>query len=217
MTGERRPRGRPCGTGKDDRADLNRVADLLLKEPPLTRAGAMRRVMKTRPRPETEQTLLRRWHGKWQREGATIMEAARNRARHQTETIESIGQSLYDLGAHVGMMLDAVARSPALRDLDAMMKSGSRVLQDLESRFKAVDSLPPELTRFLNYKVPPELANWLDHRPPPEMAAMLTSHKVSPEVAKWADFKVSPEAAKWANFKVSPELARALAKGLGRP
>jgi hypothetical protein len=83
MNGEKRKRGRPIGSGKNDTRYLARVADLLAQEPALTPTGAMRRVMQacTGWDAASKTALIRRWQAKWKTEGNALLTEARERAR----------------------------------------------------------------------------------------------------------------------------------------
>jgi hypothetical protein len=79
---ETRPRGRPRGTGKNDKPCLAWIADLLVAEPTLKPTTAMRRVIASRNDWGTsDESLLRRWQVKWQADRASLLVAAQKRAR----------------------------------------------------------------------------------------------------------------------------------------
>jgi hypothetical protein len=69
----RRPRGRPKGTGKDDSAALNRIADLLVGNPSLKPTTAIRRIG------VHNESDTRRLQVKWKASGAALLAAARVR------------------------------------------------------------------------------------------------------------------------------------------
>ncbi len=81
MTPEKRPRGRPRGSGKNDTPYLAQVADLMVSDPSLKPTTAMKRVMLGHKWTETDQTLIRRWQVKWKADGVSLLAAARERAR----------------------------------------------------------------------------------------------------------------------------------------
>lgn len=75
---EKRKRGRPPGTGKDDGPFLAQVANILLQGKPGTKpTTAMRQVIRTRKWEETDATLLRRWQVKWKESGEHYLSEAR--------------------------------------------------------------------------------------------------------------------------------------------
>jgi hypothetical protein len=82
MLTEKRRRGRPLGSGKDDSAALAQVADLLVRDSSLLPTRAMQRVLRSRNDwGATDVTLVRRWQGKWKRDRHSHMAGARERAR----------------------------------------------------------------------------------------------------------------------------------------
>ena len=81
MSNDKRPRGRPRGTGKKDAPYLAQVADLMIRDPSLKPTTAMKRVMVTRTGPETDETLIRRWQVKWKATELSLLAAARERMR----------------------------------------------------------------------------------------------------------------------------------------
>jgi hypothetical protein len=84
MITEKRPRGRPRGSGKNDLPQLAQVADLLVRDPSLKPTTAMKRVMRGRKDWDaTDSTLLRRWQVKWKANGAGLRATAREAARRQ--------------------------------------------------------------------------------------------------------------------------------------
>ena len=102
MSDDKRPRGRPRGSGKNDEPYLAQVAELLIREPSLKPTTAMKRLMMRHTWRETDQTLIRRWQGKWKEQSPALMAAARERARpRQTDPL---GQLLAATGkAHVDL------------------------------------------------------------------------------------------------------------------
>ena len=82
MTTSKCVRGRPRGTGKNDRAPLAQVADLMVRDASLKATTAMRRVMRSRRDwGASDDTLLRRWQVKWKQDGDAFLAAARERVR----------------------------------------------------------------------------------------------------------------------------------------
>jgi hypothetical protein len=82
MSTEKRPRGRPHGSGKDDSRYLEQVADLLVRDHSLKPTTAMKRIMLGRKDwGATDATLLRRWQVKWRAKEGSLLAAARERAR----------------------------------------------------------------------------------------------------------------------------------------
>jgi hypothetical protein len=87
MSIEKRRRGRPRGSGKNDAPYLAQVADFLLRDPSLKPTTAMKRVVAGRKDwSASDETLLRRWQIKWKEQGQALMAAARERARPRPAT-----------------------------------------------------------------------------------------------------------------------------------
>lgn len=92
MVTDKRPRGRPRGTGKDDSPYLAQVADLLVRDSALKPTTAMKRVMIGRKDWDvTDTTLLRRWQVKWKDTGHSFLEAARKRNAPKPSTTRGGG------------------------------------------------------------------------------------------------------------------------------
>lgn len=81
---EKRQRGRPKGTGKDDTAYLAKVADILVANEKLKPTTAMKQVMASKSWMESDSTLIRRWQEKWKATNHELMAAARQRMQHRT-------------------------------------------------------------------------------------------------------------------------------------
>lgn len=81
MADKKLARGRPKGSGKKDGETLASVADALVRNPKLSDRAAMLRVIRSRGDwcATQEETLLRRLQGKWAKDKAMLLEAARER------------------------------------------------------------------------------------------------------------------------------------------
>lgn len=99
MTSEKRRRGRPWGTGKDDTPHLRRVADLLVANHEMTATSAMKQVLRTvKDDTSMQESRVRRLQVKWKREKdihlseAKIRMQARidARPRHAPSTTERV-------------------------------------------------------------------------------------------------------------------------------
>lgn len=75
MTSLKRPRGRPKGSGIDDRPTLEAVADMLFRAPHLRATTAMKRVAL-----RAGESDIRRLQGKWRADEVALREGARLRA-----------------------------------------------------------------------------------------------------------------------------------------
>lgn len=81
MSTDKRKRGRPTGTGKNDNPFLQRVAELLIADTKLKPTTAIKRVIyKRADQSEQDVTLVRRLQGKWKMAGPGLLQAARRRA-----------------------------------------------------------------------------------------------------------------------------------------
>ncbi|MER8490246.1 hypothetical protein NKH53_18460 [Mesorhizobium australicum] len=79
---EKRRRGRPIGTGKNDAPFLAEIADTLVRTPGLKATAAMRPIVNTRKDwvAASPEAMIRRLQAKWKVEGAKELLAARERA-----------------------------------------------------------------------------------------------------------------------------------------
>jgi hypothetical protein len=126
MATEKRPRGRPRGSGKDDAPHLARVADLLVGEPSLKATTAMKRIMQGgKDWGASEPTLLRRWQVKWREQSESSLAAAGERARLAAtapttpsydlwavlEALQSLPENLAILFKALGQAQESVAES----------------------------------------------------------------------------------------------------------
>jgi hypothetical protein len=121
MSIQKRRRGRPPGSGKNDSARLAEVAALILREAALKPTTAMKRIMRTRHSPESDDTLLRRLQCKWRKQGARLLAEARDRAdiEHRAATVQVIDETARQLG-QVGQQVNDYVRviqgSPGVRE-----------------------------------------------------------------------------------------------------
>jgi len=112
MTIEKRLRGRPRGSEKNDAPYLAQVADLLLRDQLLKPTTAMKRVMASRKDwGASDETLLRRWQVKWKERQQAFMAAARERARPKAIAPMMPGSVWY------------VAASPAMKAAQEAVKA----------------------------------------------------------------------------------------------
>ena len=83
MTGQtKRGRGRPPGEGKQDKPFLEKVADLMIADSHLKPTSAMKKILQSRNDWESsDETIIRRWQVKWKASGASLLVAARERAK----------------------------------------------------------------------------------------------------------------------------------------
>jgi iron-sulfur cluster repair protein YtfE (RIC family) len=87
MSNDKRPRGRPRGSGKDDVVYLAEIADLLIRDPSLKPTAAMKQVMIRHTWTETDETLIRRWQVKWKATGPSMLAAAHERSQTASDAV----------------------------------------------------------------------------------------------------------------------------------
>lgn len=141
MSIEKRGRGRPPGTGKNDAHTLESVADMVIATPALRPTTAMRRVA-----PKATGAEIRRFQAKWKEERETLLDRARARAEARRTTNASpprrhrSASGIAALG-RVSQEMDAVSRraqeildSPAMRAMrDLENSSALKAMRDLEN------------------------------------------------------------------------------------
>lgn len=141
----KRPRGRPKGSGKDDRPTLEKVADMLVESSDLTPSAAMRRCGATDP------SHLRRLQVKWKASGASYLEAAQTR---QAGRRRPAGGGGYGTGGGGFAALDRliagivpsqladVERQVALvTQFDSVVARAESVQAALDMRYRAAESI----------------------------------------------------------------------------
>ena len=129
MSREKRGRGRPPGSGKDDAPVLDMVADMVTAAPMLRPTTAMRRAA-----PKATDADIRRFQAKWKGDREALLARARGRAEARRAARPSSGQrhgsgaGLTALG-HVAQQMERDARRMReLSDHPAM-----RAARDLEN------------------------------------------------------------------------------------
>lgn len=106
MTSEKRRRGRPCGTGKDDTPHLRRVADLLVESPEMTATSAMKQVLRTVKDDTVEpESHVRRLQVKWQKEKEMYLTDAhaRLKARAEARRAQTSGVRAANMATALGL------------------------------------------------------------------------------------------------------------------
>jgi hypothetical protein len=83
MSEDKRSRGRPRGSGKDDSTIMTQIANILVRNPSLKPTTAMRKILLTQEDsdPMNDPTVIRRWQRKWKKEAPLQMLAAKERVR----------------------------------------------------------------------------------------------------------------------------------------
>ncbi len=122
---EKRKRGRPQGSGKNDDQTLMRVARKMVRDASLKPTTAMWRVINEhRDRPETDETLLRRLQVKWRAHGAEYL--ARARREMQPARAMTVAEAI---AAMVPLQNFRVADMPVLTEIHEMMANAQRGLK----------------------------------------------------------------------------------------
>lgn len=141
MSNEKRGRGRPPGTGKNDARTLEAVADMVIATPTLRPTTAMRRVAR-----KATEADIRRFQAKWKEERETLLERARVRAearrntsaspprRHRSSSgIASLERISQEMGA-VSRLTHEMLDSPAMRAMRDLENSPAlKAMRDLEN------------------------------------------------------------------------------------
>src|SRR5438046_8254784 len=120
MSNQKRPRGRPRGSGKDDSRSLALVADLLVQKPGLTTTAAMMCVMRSCRVLEaaSEPALIRRWQAKWKIHKVSLLAAARERA---------VGQPSAPLGELLALLNSDQRDWPIFKAISDLQASWQRL------------------------------------------------------------------------------------------
>lgn len=171
MPNEKRSRGRPRGSGKNDTAMLAQVADLVTKQPALKPTTAMKRVIASaKERDATPETLLRRLQVKWRAQGASLLAQAKARATPKPAAMGG-GYAGYGYGYGYGPTLSSVDRlifeqqrmmdllnPPGLRHMRETMEAAQR-LQDFidPPALRHTRELMERMQRFQDMVDPPAL------------------------------------------------------------
>lgn len=143
MSIEKRPRGRPRGTGKNDILHLMRVADLLVSEPELKPTTAMKRVLREHKNwRQTDPTLIRRWQVKWKANRVLLLAAAHERAQARRPTMTT--DDLLNMLRRLDETIKAMQNSPTLRRWDEAIKAmqHSPTLRRWDEAIKAMQNSP---------------------------------------------------------------------------
>lgn len=82
---EKRSRGRPRGTGKDDLPFLEKVADLMVRTAGLKPTTAIKRIVAMQKNWDgaSDTAVIRRWQVKWSEKGEALLAAAKRRAEQK--------------------------------------------------------------------------------------------------------------------------------------
>ena len=139
MSIEKRPRGRPRGSGKNDSRHLAQVADLLVREPSLTPTAAMRRIMRSCKDWDaaSEPALIHRWQEKWKVNGVSLLAAAHERARPRPPAVQLSWMEIWDMMKPIRDMQD----SPTIKAIGDLQDSWQQTIRNLHPMIKAIRDL----------------------------------------------------------------------------
>jgi hypothetical protein len=197
---EKRKRGRPQGSGKDDGHTLISVARKIVRDDSLKPTTAMWRVInERRDWPATDETLLRRLQVKWRAQGDQYLA----RARHEMEPARTM--TMGELLAAIAPLknLRVVDMTPTLPEFQEKVASACRGLNaifaspDVTKAIEALKVLQDRMQVALNS---PETKRMIEQcRVYDQRLREITR---SPEIEKWVriaqqfdhtQFKISPE------------------------
>ena len=123
MQNTKRTRGRPVGTGKDDRANLIAVADRLAANPSMRPMTAMGIVVDHFGLGHSRDSAVRRLKRKWDRQDTALLAAARQRLAEQQMRRAAEAAAAYVEG------FNKFIRSPAVTALVGKMELYARVAE----------------------------------------------------------------------------------------
>lgn len=196
MTTEKRRRGRPPGSGKNDLPHLEQVARLLARNPGLKPTTAMKRIVAERKDWGTsDSSLLRRWQDKWAKEGFFLLAAAHERTQRQASTkayetclhaVRGFQKSLAFSAAEMAKAVQAIAPMTlptetvaALENMHSWSKSPE--IAKLGEQLRSL-SLSPEIKRaaaqMRSWTLSPEIA---------KMVQEMQAWRLSPGIASLAE------------------------------
>lgn len=160
MSTDKRKRGRPTGTGKNDNLFLQRVAELLIADPRLKPTTAIKRVIyKRADQSEQDVTLVRRLQGKWKVVGTELLQAARHRADQKAaadkivpvRTGQRATSRLYDEAIGQLAITDTLSRMTRGLDISRSLQKAMNPLGDTMSKIMEQER------RFRDLMDPPAL------------------------------------------------------------
>lgn len=160
MIPDKRKRGRPTGTGKNDTLYLQRIADLLLAEPKLKPTTAIKRVIfKRADQSEQDITLVRRLQGKWQTVGPELLQVARQRAEQKAAADKIV--PVRTGGRATSRLYNEAIGQMALTDTLSRMTRGLDISRSLEKAMNpfgdTISKIMEQERRFRDLMDPPAL------------------------------------------------------------
>ena len=195
---DKRKRGRPQGSGKNDEPVLMKVARRLVRDASLKPTAAMKRVIGERKDwPESDETLLRRLQEKWKVAGDTYL------ARARREMEPTRGMTAAEVRATLvqfdGMRL---ALSPKVKEFQEMMENARRNIAQITAS-------PEMLKAIEGFKAQQEQLRLTLNSPQiKQMIATMEQQKQQwAQIAASIDFdRIARVAAQMPKFSVSPEM-----------
>lgn len=163
---KKRARGRPKGTGIDDAARLERVADIMIKNPGQSATSAINRVIGSEYgrsiTTEQEASIRRRLQRKWRVTCSERMEAARERLRELTpvryqEPVNVLDQisGLHSYAKRINDSLRPTGLSRALEQVRNVTRVHDEILE--ASGAKAFRQQVEQIRRLNDMMNPPAL------------------------------------------------------------
>ncbi|MBN8553745.1 MAG: hypothetical protein J0L52_12720 [Caulobacterales bacterium] len=133
---QKKKRGRPIGSGKDDQQILDAIADRMVRTPNLPATTALRQL-----KPDASPAEVRRIQAKWKvRRTALLASATKRRTDRSTRTVSDMGSqsnsgSLID--AYYGQYSDCLSATDAIRDEMLRVDESVRALRDAAMGYDA--------------------------------------------------------------------------------
>lgn len=145
MSNTKRSRGRPQGTGKNDTAVLEAVADLLHLTPAMRPTTAMKRVTL-----DAGPSDIRRYQVKWRQQRGALMEAAVARAQaklessHRSRSRRGVGTTYRGTESATMKAMRDITNSPTMKALEQMANNPTlKALEEMANNptFQAIERM----------------------------------------------------------------------------
>ena len=188
-------RGRPIGTGKNDDADLQAVADALLRTPGLRPTTAYKR-----HRPLAGDADVRRIQVKWRANADALMANAQAKQDAQTRRAETSGRTRRrdetNALADLAREMSALSSSPALKAMADLQNSPAmQAMRDLQNSpaLQAMADLQnsPAMQAMRDLHASPAMQAIQDLQNNPAMRA-IREYQNSPALQAIRDYQNSP-------------------------
>jgi hypothetical protein len=200
MSTEKRSRGRPPGTGKDDRKVLESVADMVVANPTMRPTTAMRRVA-----PKATEAEVRRFQVKWKEGREVLLNAARERTEAKRLTGSVPARRSRPQAGHVGGVGNP-------RDLAAMTQLVREVLDNPAAQMarELANSPAAQMARELANSPAAQMAREMANSPAAQMARELANTPAAQMAREMANSPAAQMAREIANSPAA-QMARELA------